>query len=653
MFSSIEWWWFGVIMLGIATVLPLAAPTKDRRSFRRASLMLTIAALAELSLFAARIVALNQTLTASLGELAPNIALAFQLDRLAGFFLLIITLIGAAVAIYSLHYIEHEQSAIKKNLHVALMNGFILSMMLVVASANTIAFLIFWELMSVCSFFLVMFHYEEEETKKAGQFYFIMTQLSTVFLMFAFLGMHALTGSFDIAAIGNVPAPLLPVILFALFVGFSIKAGIIPVHKWLPYAHPASPSNISALMSGVMLKVAVYGLLRFTFAAAERPLWFGILLLVAGTISAILGGLYALKELDVKRMLAYHSIENIGILFIGIGLAVIFEHAGLTALMRLSLAATWFHALNHALYKSLLFLTAGSVAHATGTRNMEKMGGLVKTMPYTAIIFLIGSVAISALPPLNGFASELMIFQALFAAGELSNPFMHMLLMACLAIFALTSALASACFVRAFGIAFLALPRSEEAARAHEVETGMILGPALTACCCVVLGVFSAQLFAWFGVPMPIPNLLFVAVMIVLMLAGTVFALKQKAVQTSRVTETWGCGLIEQTNRMEYTASGFSEPILTTFDTIYGTKKESQKSYFDRFNSYFQKGSAKITTAQFHEEYLYQPISEIFMKLSGFLTRIQSSVEPDAYILVLFLTSLALILLGGVIIVTI
>ena len=651
MFLSIEWWWFGVIMLCVATVLPLAALTKDRRSFRRASLMLTMAALAELSLFAVKTVATNRTLAASFVELAPNIALTFQFDRLAGFFLLIITLIGLTVAIYSLHYIEHEHSAIKKNLHVALMNGFILSMMLVVASANTIAFLVFWELMSICSFFLVMFHYEEAETKKAGQFYFIMTQLSTVFLMFAFLGIHALTGSFDIAAIGNVPAPLLPVILFALFVGFSIKAGIIPAHKWLPYAHPASPSNISALMSGVMLKVAAYGLLRFAFAAANRPLWFGILLLVTGTISAILGGLYALKELDIKRMLAYHSIENIGIVFIGLGLSVIFEHAGLTALKQLSLAATWFHALNHALYKSLLFLTAGSVAHATGTRNMEKMGGLVKIMPYTAIIFLIGSVAISALPPLNGFASELMIFQAMFAAGELPNPFLHILLMACLAIFALTSALASACFVRAFGAAFLALPRSEEAARAHEVEAGMILGPALAACCCAALGVFSAQLFGWFGVPMPIPNLLFVAVVILLMLAGIVFALKQKGVaQSSRVTETWGCGLIEQTSRMEYTASGFSEPILTIFDTIYGTKKEASKSYFDWFDAYFRKGSAKITTAQFHEEYLYQPIADVFMKLSGFLTRIQSSVEPDAYILVLFLTSLALIFIGGVII---
>ncbi len=650
MFLSIEWWWFGVIMLCVAIALPLAALLKDRRSFRLASLMLTIVALAELSVFALRIVATDRVMTFSFAEIAPNIAFAFHLDRLAGFFLLIITLIGASVAIYSLHYIEHEQSAIKKNLHLALMNGFILSMIGVVVSANTIAFLIFWELMSVSSFFLVMYHYEEEETKKAGQFYFIMTQLSTVFLMFAFLSIHALTGSFEITAIGDVAAPFLPMILLALFVGFSIKAGIIPVHKWLPYAHPASPSNISALMSGVMLKVAVYGLLRFTFAAADRPLWFGILLLTAGTLSAILGGLYALKELDIKRLLAYHSIENIGILFIGLGLAIIFEDAGLTALMRLSLAATWFHALNHALFKSLLFLTAGSVAHATGTRNMEKMGGLVKAMPYTAIIFLIGSVAISALPPLNGFASEFMIFQALFAAGELSNPFMHMLLMTCLAIFALTSAFASACFVRAFGVAFLALPRSAEAARAKEVETGMIVGPALNAVFCVVLGVFSAQLFAWFGYPMPIPNLLFVAVVMLAMLGGVVFALKRTAVQSSRVTETWGCGLIEQTSRMEYTASGFSEPILTTFDTIYGTKKEVQKSYFDRFNSYFHKGSAKITTAKFHEEYLYQPIAEVFMTLSRLLTRIQSGVEPDAYVLVLFLTSLALIFIGGLII---
>ena len=650
MSSNAGWWISGLFVLTLAVVLPLLAFTSERRSLRRASLLLSAFALGECALLSIGIIARNDRISFAVAEWAPQMGLTFLIDRLSAFFLLTVALIALSVVIYSLNYVEHEHSAIKKNLHVALMNLFILSMLLVVAAANTLTFLFFWEVMSVSSFFLVMYYHTQEETKKAGQFYFAMTQLSTVFLIFAFVAMYAATGSLDIAALGKIHGAALSAILLASFFGFAIKAGIIPFHKWLPYAHPASPSNISALMSGVMLKVAVYGLLRVTFAAAERPEWWGALLLSAGTISAILGGMYALKEVDIKRMLAYHSIENIGILFVGLGLSVIFERHHLAALARLSLAATWFHAINHALFKSLLFMTAGSVAHATGTRNMERMGGLIKLMPRTAAIFLIGSIAIAALPPFNGFVSELMIFQSFLSAGELANPFMHVFLLSCLGIFALTSALASACFVRAFGMAFLALPRSDEAAHAHEVERWMVVGPALNALFCMILGIFSSQLFAWFGSPMPIPNMLFVSVVLVIMLIGGGVALRHYAPQPSRVSETWGCGLIQQTSRMEYTATSFSEPILKTFETIYGTRYETQKTYFDRFCAMFKTGSANIHTSKFHEDYLYQPIANVFVSMSERLARMQSSVEPDVYILVLFLTSLALIILGGMVI---
>ena len=650
MLSFADWWFSGLLILCIAMILPLFALSSERRTFRLAALLLSGFALVMLAALAFQIVASQTCVTFTLTEIAPQVTLAFLLDRLAAFFVLTIALVALAVVIYSLSYIEHEHGAVKKNLFTVLLNAFILSMILVVAAANTLTFLFFWELMSVFSFFLVMFHYEEAATKKAGIFYFIMTQLSTVFLVTAFATIYAATGSFEIAAFQHVTMPLLTVVYLLLFVGFGIKAGIIPFHKWLPYAHPASPSNISALMSGVMLKVAVYGVLRFTFVAAERPLWWGILLLSAGTLSAILGGLYALKELDLKRVLAYHSIENIGILFIGIGLAVIFEQSHLPALAQLSLAATWFHTLNHALFKSLLFLTAGSIAHATGTRNLEKMGGLIKTMPYTAMIFLVGAVSISALPPFNGFVSELMIFQAFFGARAIANPFMIVFLLSCLAIFALTSALAAACFVRAFGIAFLALPRSPEAAQAKEVDRWMLVGPALNAGLCMGLGVFAAQIFAWFGKPLPIPNMLLVSVIFALMLVAVMLLARRYANQTSRVTETWGCGFLVQTSQMEYTASGFAEPIITIFKTIFAPINAVQKTYWDKSQTIFKAGAARIRTSRFHEKYLYLPVATVFMKMSDFLTRIQSSVEPDAYILVVFLTSLMLIIIGGIVI---
>ena len=375
-------------------------------------------------------------------------------------------------------------------------------MVLVVASFSMFSFLFFWEIMALSSFLLVMVEYEKKETQKAGIFYFVMTHLSTLFLLFAFLYIYTVTGTFDMTQIRA--DPIVTSVAFAfLFLGFGIKAGIIPFHKWLPYAHPASPSNISALMSGVMIKVAIYGLVRFVLLLPIQT-WWGILILTAGTTSAVLGVIYALKEHDIKRLLAYHSIENIGIILIGIGLYVVFSVAGLQTIAFLALAGALFHTLNHAIFKSLLFMTSGSIVNVTGTRNIEEMGGLIKRMPKTAVLFLIGAVSISALPPFNGFVSELMIFQAFFQSAALANPFLELILIASLAVFALTSALAAACFVKAFGITFLALPRSEEAKEAKESPTLMIVGPAILAGLCVALGVFSLQIFGVLRLHFPI-----------------------------------------------------------------------------------------------------------------------------------------------------
>jgi hydrogenase-4 component B len=554
-------------------------------------------------------------------QIVPSLQFSFLIDRLAAFFILLISIVSIAVGIFSVHYVEHGKHEGRKNLIVSFMNIFIASMVLVVASSTMFSFLFFWEIMALTSFMLVMTDFEKKETGKAGMFYFVMTQLSTVFLFFAFLFIYNSTGTFDIQPI--TASPLVTSVAFVfLFVGFGIKAGMIPFHKWLPYAHPASPSNISALMSGVMIKVAIYGLIRFLLLM-PMDLWWGILILSMGTLSAILGVIYALKEHDIKRLLAYHSIENIGIILIGIGLYVIFALSGLPAVASLALIGALFHTLNHAIFKSLLFMASGSIVNATETRNIEEMGGLIKRMPYTALLFLIGAVSISALPPFNGFVSELMIFQAFFQSTLLSNPLLIMLLIVSLAVFALTSALAAACFVKAFGITFLALPRSEEAKKAKEAPKLMIIGPALLAALCVVLGVFSYQILGVLGFSFPIPNMLLIGALLAGFFVFTWLALRSMAIKKERVAETWGCGIKTQNSKMEYTASGFSEPIVTILKSIFRTQKKSERTFFDNEKVIFKSGKAEIHLMKFFEERLYLPIANFVRKVSLKVNNIQ------------------------------
>jgi formate hydrogenlyase subunit 3/multisubunit Na+/H+ antiporter MnhD subunit len=473
-----------------------------------------------------------------------------------------------------------------------------------------------------------------------------MTQMSTVLLMFGFLAIYHFTGSFDIQPAIGMPTGLNTVVFLAIFIGFSIKAGVMPFHKWLPYAHSASPSNISALMSGVMIKVAIYGIVRYVVFVLQPDAWWGVIIFIFAIISALMGVIYALKEHDIKKLLAYHSIENIGIILIGIGLYLIFQANNLPDLAMLALLGGLFHTLNHALFKSLLFLTSGAVVHETGTRNIEEMGGLIKTMPYTGILFLIGAVAISALPPLNGFASELMIFQAFLQSFIITSPFLKVLLFGGLSLFALTSALAAACFVKAFGIIFLAAPRSAEAKHAREVSPYMIAGGMILAIVCVVLGVFSYQIFAAFGQNLPIPNLMIVGLLLIILLLVIWIVMRFAANRKVRISETWGCGLTSQNAKMEYTASGFSEPILTVFRPIYRTGKKVEREFHDQSRSIFKAGKAKIQTFKFFEERIYLPVARFVQRLSLFVANRQD-VDLDTYILYSFTAVIILIILIG------
>lgn len=643
-----------IILLFLSVIFPILL-AKNSRLIRRVSLSFALLANIFLIFFSIFSLYLGSSFTLTFSHLFPALNLEFFVDNLAAFFLLTISLIGTAVIIYSYNYIEHHSHEKKKNIHVSLMNLFILSMILVVVSRNMLAFLIFWELMSISSFLLVCFEYEKEETRKAALFYFIMTQLSTVFLMGSFLLLYNQTGSFEITKISMISPSLLSLAFIFTFIGFGIKAGIIPFHKWLPYAHPAAPSNISALMSGLMIKVSLYGFIRFLlFVFPATNLWWGILILVAGTVSAILGVIYALKEHDLKRLLAYHSIENIGIIIMGIGLNIIFTYYQLSALAAISLAAALFHTLNHGLFKSLLFLTAGSVVAATHTKNIEEMGGLIKKMPMTAILFLIGAVSISALPPFNGFVSEFLLFHSLLQAGLITTPLVQILLLLSLALLGLTSALAAACFVKAFGMVFLAVPRSPHAMQAKEVHKSMLIGPSFLALLCIILGVFSFQIFSLVGLRVgysfPIPNLIPVVIAAIILLLLIFLALRFFSSTRTRVSETWGCGISSQNSRMEYTASGFSEPIVTIFSFIYQPKKINERQFIDNRQVVFKEGKAEIHLVHFFEEYLYLPIARLVQKISLRLYLWQNEVAVDSYILYEFLGILALIIIMGVII---
>jgi hydrogenase-4 component B len=619
---------------------------RDARIVRTLALSCTMLASLILGIVSVLILLGGDVMAFTAARPFAGFSLSFAVDRLAAFFLLIIAAVSACVALYATEYCEHLDGGSRRNLFAGCMNIFILAMVLVVSSANTLSFFFFWELMAASSFILVMYEYDHAETRKAGIFYFIMTQLSTMFVLFGILALSFQTGSFSFSGAGSPATPLVIVAFLSLFTGFSIKGGIIPFHKWLPYAHPASPTPVSALMSGVMLKIAVYGLVRFLLDVFSPDLWWGILILLAGSLSAVLGIIYALKEHDIKGMLAYSSIENVGIIFMGIGLFVIFSVSDLPLLATMSLFGALFHSLNHALFKSLLFLAAGSVVHATHTRDIEHMGGLAHRMPWTSALFFTGAVAIAALPPLNGFASELLIYIAIFSSITEVYPLLKVLLLVCLALFALTSALSAACFVKAFGSVFLALPRSAESAGVKEVPPAMLIGPGILAFACIFLGLCAYQIFVLAGFPMPLPDMFLIGLLLLVMTALSLIFLYFTASRRERTSETWGCGTRFQQASAEYTGHGFSEPLDIIFSSIYRTRIRNERVFFDQKNCLFREGTAEIRLMKVFEEYLYLPIARFSVRLGATVSRFQNGCL-DTYLLYVFVTVIVILLFLG------
>jgi hydrogenase-4 component B len=445
---------------------------------------------------------------------------------------------------------------------------------------------------------------------------------------------------------------------------------VIPLHVWLPLAHPAAPSHVSALMSGVMIKLGVYGLLRVSLDwLGAGPAWWGGALLLAGAASALIGVLYALVEHDLKRLLAFHSIENIGIILLGVGSAAVYQVAGQEALAILGLVAAFYHTVNHAAFKALLFLGAGAVVHATGTRNMEAMGGLIKRMPWTAACFLVGSAAIAALPPLNGFVSEWLTFLALFQNTHLAAVGQNLIFTLGIASLALTGGLAMACFVKAFGITFLALPRSDAAAEAQEASRPMRVGMVVLAAACVALGLLPTLLVPTFGAVAAAVlrtgpaatggdwltlrvsgdfaslSALAIAAALAVSLAVPLVALRLVgASRRTRAYETWGCGRLVQTPRMEYTATAFANPFKRVFDFFYRPTKRLDIEFHPESRFFVERIEYENPTRSIFDDWLYRPALDLLRVGARAVGALQSGDANQylAYILAALLLMLVL-----------
>ena len=602
----------------------------------------------------------------------------FRLDPLSGYFSLALAVVGLAVSIYSFGYVRGFNSRKSPGVFSFFYCILLLSLTAVFAAANAVVFLIAWEVMALSAYFLVSFDHENPETRQAGVLFFIMSHAGTGALLIAFLLFGTWAGDFDFSALhlrGPMLSPDRQAVLFLLFfIGFGVKAGMIPVHVWLPAAHPAAPSNVSALMSAILIKTGIYGILRVVFGfLGILPLWCGMLVAIAGTASALVGVLYALIEPDIKRMLAYSTIENVGIILMAVGAGMIFQSYDHPALAALALIAGLYHMFNHAVFKSLLFLSAGAAAHAAETRNLEEMGGLIRRMPVTAACFLVGAIAISGLPPLNGFVSEWLTYQTLLAGFGSTISLTRVLFPIAGSLLALTGALAAACFVRAFGIGFLALPRSPHAGKAHEAPASMLLGMGALAALCLFLGVgatlwlpmldpvsdqligmkMSGNLIVANGISLssgsPKGGTISLVVMAgALMGFGLLLPLILAAFRRGRTGRlagpTWDCGLPGLTEANEYTATAFSKALRMIFAAFFQPRREIQTEF--EVSAYYP------TAIRFESEvepplerHVYSPLKDRIMARASRLQTIQAG-SIHAYLTYIFITLVVLLLFG-------
>ncbi len=524
----------------------------------------------------------------------PWLGAHFSLDALSAFFLAVINLGAAAASLFALGYGRHEHAPRRV---LPFYPAFLAGMSIVVLADDAFTFLLAWEFMSLSSWALVMAHHGIADNVRAGYVYLIMASFGTLALLLTFGLLAGPDGGYAFGDIrdGHPSPTLAAAILILALIGAGSKAGLVPLHVWLPLAHPAAPSHVSALMSGVMTKVAVYGFVRIVFDLIGTPAWWwSMVVLALGGVTAAMGVLYALMQHDLKRLLAYHTVENIGIIFIGLGLALAFKAHGMAWAAALALTAGLLHVFNHSIFKSLLFFGAGAVLTSTGERDMEHLGGLIHRMPQTAFVFLVGCAAISALPPLNGFVSEWLTFQAILLSPQLPSWGLKLLVPAVGALLALSAALAAACFVKAFGVTFLGRARTPAAQRAHETDRFSLAAMFFFAALCLVAGILpgffidalAAVTQELVGDRMPVQSsvdwLLIVPiaesrssyngllVFAFMLLSGflAAWAIHRLASDKLRRAPAWDCGYPDPNPATQYSASSFAQPIRRVFGTV-------------------------------------------------------------------------------------
>ncbi len=673
---------FSIITLSFAALLLLLALTPFLRLRQRLLIKtgFVLTAIASALAAAAGIwtVASGDTTRVVLLVGLPDLPFHLRLDLLSGFFLVVVGLLATFVSIYSIGYVKGFLGHRPVTSLVVFYSLFLGGMFLVVLADDALFFLIAWEMMAAASYFLVLFEDERVENRRAAFLYLVVAHVGAIAILLSFGVMAGLaTGfkgfegyTFDAMRKTALPEGWATVAFLLAFFGFAAKAGVVPLHVWLPEAHPVAPSNVSALMSGVMLKTAIYGIVRVVFDLIHNfPWWWGALVLVFGLVSSVMGVLYALMQHDLKRLLAYHSVENIGIILIGIGLAMIFMAFHMSLLAALALLAGLYHTLNHAMFKGLLFMGAGSVLHATHERNMEEMGGLIRFMPWTAVFFLIGCISISALPPFNGFVSEWLTYQAFLLSPSLPSPLLNLLIPLGAALLALTSALAAACFVKAFGVTFLGHPRGHHHGRIHEADWSMLTGMFLASITCLVLGVLptvvitwmdplakqlagggigsSASGFGWmwltpiaaerasYSAPIAFVGILSVVIVTYLLLHARPGAISRMPL--------WDCGFEKITSRMQYTATSFSMPLRRIFGFLFNIKEHVRQLSPEAHPAFPERLHYHLRVRDRFWMWIYQPVVDASFWLSRRIGRLQQG-RIQVYLIYSFVTILVLLI---------
>lgn len=592
---------------------------------------------------------------------APFASFSLAIDPLSLLFLFPIYVLALLAAMYGAGYLSHYYGVKNIGNSWLLFNILITSMIFVVTARNSLLFLFSWEIMTLSSFFLVLFEGEKEESHKAAFLYLVLAHIGTFFLLIMFILIGNISGSFDFDKVRIISSGIIPSVIFILAViGFGAKAGFIPIHIWLPEAHPAAPSHVSAIMSGVMIKTGIYGIIRILTFLGTPPLWYGYLIIAIGIVSGILGVLFAMAQHDIKRLLAYHSIENIGIIAMGIGLGVLGMGLNNPILASLGFAGGLLHVINHAFFKGLLFLGSGAIWRETGTREIDVLGGLIKKMPVTAFCFLIGAVAISGLPPLNGFISEFLVYFASFKSifGDRATVFVSL---ASIASLALIGSLAAACFSKAFGIIFLGEPRGAHSAKAREPGILMLAPMVILAALCVLIGLSGPYIVGIFGkaisdvtkIPMDLINTSLavtigplshiVAVVLILYLGILLLALFRSALLKKRDVKkvvTWDCGYDSPGPSMQYTASSFIQPIVDFFRGVLLTHKTPPN-----INKYFPGEAAfKTETSDVFKDKIFSPALYIARRIARGFTFFQQG-RLQFYVLYILFTLVILLIL--------